>query len=338
MNWPSHFEVERKKKKKLLLMKEVFECLNGSCLSKDLICALQSKLKRQSSVNLVEPLTKTSILRLDRPVVLNQEMFCVAQLSLEALMNAGAVCNVWERSERLGVLERVAVKLSPDMRPSNGISRVFMDIQGLSKTVSASGEALLNGFDIFDEGEVLSFGSTFTPHHVEDYCLQNIATLQRVHDCPTDSFKVWFVTSTANATNGQKLRRSHDQRIGTDLVESADYVLVQLEGQTVYLPPLTYHAVLTGYSVTCKERFALLSGTCFADTRNGSLWRDCLPVWVRNHQTGYRHGSKKSVLKNYVKFLDKEENGRRRPTKKRKTKTLSIRAKRAAQKRWEKVK
>ncbi len=69
--------------------------------------------------------------------------------------------------------------------------------------------------------------------------------------------------------------------------------------------PLAYHAVSTIYSdqVRPEERYTLLCGTFFADVRLGSLWRELISVWMRGHQTGYRHESKKRLLKKYVKFF-----------------------------------
>jgi hypothetical protein len=117
--------------------------------------------------------------------------------------------------------------------------------------------ALLDGLDIFDEGALLSIGSTFKAYHVEDYCLQNVATLQRVHKDASDACKMCFITT--DPVKGQNLRRAHYRNVCMEVIDGADYVIVQEEGQTVYVPPLAYHAVLTLYSerVPPKERFTL---------------------------------------------------------------------------------
>jgi hypothetical protein len=87
-----------------------------------------------------------------------------------------------------------------------------------------------------------------------------------------------------------------------EVIEGADYVIVQEEGQTIYVPPLAYHAVLTVYSenaVAVEEHFTLLCGTFFADVRRGSVWRESISAWMRGHQTGVQHGKcEKHVEKN----------------------------------------
>jgi hypothetical protein len=110
---------------------------------------------------------------------------------------------------------------------------------------------------------------------------------------------------------------------------------VQLEGETIYIPPLLYHAVLTCYShrVPTHDRYTVLSGILFADVREGSLWRKCLPMWVQNHQTGHRHGDKSAVNKKYEKFFD--DRVEKRPSKKQKR---SSKAAHASLARWKKVK
>jgi hypothetical protein len=101
-----------------------------------------------------------------------------------------------------------------------------------------------------------------------------------------------------------------------EVIEGADYVVVQEEGQTVYVPPLAHHAVFTLYSekVSPEERFTLLCGTFFADVRRCSLWRESISLWMRSHQTGFQHGNKKSVLKKYAKYV-KSPAVRRGPSK-----------------------
>jgi hypothetical protein len=47
---------------------------------------------------------------------------------------------------------------------------------------------------------------------------------------------------------GQDLQRAHYREVCMEVIEGADYVIVQEEGQTIYVPPLAYHAVLTVYS------------------------------------------------------------------------------------------
>jgi hypothetical protein len=117
-----------------------------------------------------------------------------------------------------------------------------------------------------------------------------------------------------------------------EVIDGADYVVVQEEGQTVYVPPLAYHAVLTLYSETVpsEERFTLLCGTFFADVRRDSLWRESISLWMRSHQTGFQHGDKKSVLKKYAKYV-KSPAVRRRRSKRQRGKE---RASKAVRKRW----
>jgi hypothetical protein len=195
---------------------------------------------------------------------------------------------------------------------------------------SEAAVALLDGLDIFDEGALVSIGSTFTAYHVEDYCLQNVATLQRVHEKGSDACKVWFITT--DPVKGQNLRRAHYRNVCMEVIDGADYVIVQEEGQTVYVPPLAYHAVLTLYSETVpsEERFTLLCGTFFADVRRCSLWRESISLWMRSHQTGFEHGNKKSVLKKYVKYV-KSPAVTRKPSKRVRGKN---RASNAVRKRW----
>jgi hypothetical protein len=79
-----------------------------------------------------------------------------------------------------------------------------------------------------------------------------------------------------------------------------------------------------------EERFTLLCGTFFADVRRDSLWRESISLWMRNHQTGFQHGNKKSVLKKYAKYV-KSPAIRRRRLKRLRGKD---RASKAVRKRW----
>jgi hypothetical protein len=282
-------------------------------------------------------LTKKSLLRLDKPVLLPHELFTAgaAERALDALKATNAPCCVWKPSDRYRTLQRRESSLATELAASattdseRGPRNIF-EIQGLSVKVSDEAATLLDGLDIFDEGALLSMGSTFTPFHVEDYCLQNVATLQRVHKNANDACKVWFITT--DPIKGQDLRRAHYREVCMEVIEGADYVVVQQEGQTIYVPPLAYHAVLTlcSENVAVEERFTLLCGTFFADVRRDSLWRESISTWMRGHQTGVQHGSNKSVLKKYAKYV-KSPAIRRRVSKRERR---SEKASKAIAKRW----
>jgi hypothetical protein len=239
---------------------------------------------------------------------------------------------VWKPSDRYRTLQRcestVATELVAFAFTNNerGTRSVF-EIQGLDVKVSDEAVTLLDGFDIFDEGACLSMGSTFTPFHVEDYCLQNVATLQRVHKNASDACKVWFITT--DPIKGQDLCRAHYREVCMEVVEGANYVIVHEEGQTIYVP----HAVLTVYSenvVASEEHFTLLCGTFFADVRLGSVWRELIPTWMRGHQTGVQHGDKRSVLKKYAKYVKSPAIGRGVSKRQR----MRGKASKAIRKRW----
>jgi hypothetical protein len=177
---------------------------------------------------------------------------------------------------------------------------------------------------------MLTLGSTFTQFHVEDYALQNICTLQRIHKKGSDAFKIWFITT--DPTKGQALRRAQYHTMCLDVIQGAEFVLVQQKGQTIYVPPLAYHAVLTVYStsVSSNDQYVLLCGTFFADLRAKSIWRESISLWMNNHQTGYRHGSSQCLLEKYVKFAT-NQTSTKRPSKKQKRKE---KASEAAIMRW----
>jgi hypothetical protein len=244
---------------------------------------------------------------------------------------ADVECSVWKPNERSGALQSSSSRLSDELRLDRCRPRAIFEIQDIDVHVSDDGAALLNGFDIFDEGAVLSLGATFTPYHVEDYCLQNIATLQRSHKNASDACKIWFIVTDAK---GQNLRRMQYRSVCVAMVESADYVLVQQEGQTIYVPPLAYHAVLTAYaaSVPRDEQYALLCGTFFADLRKASLWRKSISQWARTHQTGYRHGSDDCLHEKYLKYVQ-DSSRSKRPSKKQKRRSKASNASKA---RWNK--
>jgi hypothetical protein len=210
------------------------------------------------------------------------------------------------------------------------LPRSTFEVQGLNVKASDDAAAFLDGLDIFDEGALLSIGSTFKACHVEDYCLQNVATLQRVHEKASDACKVWFITT--DPVKGQNLRRAHYRNVCMEVIDGADYVVVQEEGQTVYVPPLAYQAVLTLYSetVTSEERFTLLCGTFFADVKRDSLWRESISSWMRGHQTGFRHESSKGLLKKYAKYV-RSPAVKRRPSKRQRRKEKGSNA---IRKRW----
>jgi hypothetical protein len=309
------------------------EALSG--LSDELLTTI---LRRQQQVQ-DDPLllTRKRLLRLNEPVLLPQELFTAAERTLDTLKATDAPCCVWKpRSDRYGTLHRCESKLSTELatgtanKNRRADSRSIFEIQGLNVKVSGMAAALLEGLDIFDEGALLSMGSTFTEYHVEDYCLQNVVTLQRVHKEASDVCKVWFITT--DPVKGQNLRRAHYRNVCMDVIDGADYVVVQEEGQTVYVPPLAYHAVLTLYSenIPPEERFTLLCGTFFADVRLGSVWRESISLWMRSHQTGFQHGNKKSVLKKYAKYV-KSPAVRRGRSKRQRGKE---RASKAVRKRW----
>jgi hypothetical protein len=303
-------------------------------LAEELKAAIRRKQAKHDP--LLAALTKKSLLRLDKPVLLSQqELFTVAaaECTLDAMKASSAPCCVWKPSARYSTLQRCESTLAAELANTNDNKgpRSIFEIQGLSVKVSDEAVALLDGLDIFDEGALLSMGSTFTPFHVEDYCLQNMATLQRVHKNASDACKVWFITT--DPIKGQDLRRAHYREVCMEVIEGADYVIVQQEGQTIYVPPLAYHAVLTVYSenvVAVEERFTLLCGTFFADVRRGSLWRESISTWMRGHQTGVQHGDKKSVLKKYAKYV-KSPAVRRGRSKRQRGKE---RASKAIAKRW----
>ncbi len=299
-------------------------------VAEDIKAAIHRKLEQQRDVSLSEPLTKSSLLRLGKPVLLEQEIFAATERTLDSLKATNARCSVWEASERYNVLQRRRSRLSKELcdTSSSSAPRGIFEIQNL--TIDVSDEALLDGFDIFDEGALLSLGSTFTPYHVEDYCLQNLATLQRVHKHASDACKIWFITT--DPIKGQNLRRAQYHNLCLEMIEGADYVIVQQEGQTIYVPPLAYHAVLTVYSenVKCEGRYTLLCGTFFADVREGSLWRDCISLWMRNHQTGHRHGSTKSLLRKYVKYVEDPVRAKRLSKRQKRKERASF----AVRKRW----
>ena len=120
---------------------------------------------------------------------------------------------------------------------------------------------------------------------------KTLANFQTLQHCGTTSvFKIWFIVVDPN--RGQLLRQSQDHVVSERIISECDYILVQQPGQTVYLPPLVYHAVLTCYgsNVEPRNQFTMLAGIFFADTRPGSVWRERLPVWSKYHHTGHRHG------------------------------------------------
>ncbi len=118
------------------------------------------------------------------------------------------------------------------------------------------------------------------------------------------------------------------------MIAESGVVLVQQEGETVFLPPLTYHSVFTGYpaSSAAAACMAISSGVWLADDTEGSHWRTCLNSWVQSHQTGHRHGTEAAVHKQFAKFLtpahDREP---RKPSKRQKRKA---KGKKAMKARW----
>ncbi len=303
-------------------------CLDDANMDDALKDAIKQKLSARKNSCSNRVLSKRDLYgALSEAVVLDDELFVVKDTSMDGLKRTEATCAVWRQNGRSGVLQRQEeVKLADALHewnksPPHGL----FDIDGLDRTVSSAAERLLEGFDFVDEGELISLRETFTQYHVEDSAMANLQTLQRVHDRPGDAFKVWIFTKN------QTQRRLQFKTPSVEMIEKADYVLLQLEGQTMYVPPLLYHAVLTCYSknVVAEDRFTVLSGRFFADTREGSLWRMSLPVWVQNHHTGYRHGSKESVFKRFAQFLDVK--GEKRPSKKQKR---SLKAQKASFARW----
>ena len=315
-----------------------YRCVATSVLPSELKNAVLSRLREQGdSVFVARPWTKEDLLRLNKPGIFPHEMFTAAERTLQALRNSDAPCSVWEASDRYGVLTRCPSSLAKELgekKLSLSRPRGVFDIQNLNVTMAHVAEELLDGFDIFDEGALLSLGSTFTSFHVEDYCLQTMSTLQRVHSRAADACKIWFVTT--DPVKGQNMRRAQYHCLCLSVIECADYILVQQEGQTIYIPPLAYHAVQTVYSetVVTEERFSLLCGTLFADLRKESLWRGNVSLWMRNHQTGHRHGSTKCLLKKYVKYVEDPVISKR-PSKKQKRKE---KAASASATRWNKIK
>lgn len=198
------------------------KCIVASHLPQELRDAIVGKLQTQETLLHDGELTKGAVFDLAKPVLLSHQVFTAAEPTLPVLKATDAACCVWKPCERSGVLQRCPSRLSEELRLERCRPRAVFEIQDLDVDVSSDGAALLNGFDIFDEGAVLSLGA---PYHVEDYCLQNITTLQQSHKNASDACKVWFIVT--DPVKGQHLRRAQHHSVCAALVESADYVLVQ---------------------------------------------------------------------------------------------------------------
>jgi hypothetical protein len=141
----------------------------------------------------------------------------------------------------------------------------IFDICGLSRKVTKKMHDFCHGdCDVYEDGAVISVGQTLTKYHVEDLALANVQTLQRVHTSEGEAaFKVWFIA--CNPSRGLKLKRANEHSVSPRLVRDAEFIVIQREGDTIYLPPLAYHAVVTAYStnVSPSMRYTLLSGDLF---------------------------------------------------------------------------
>jgi hypothetical protein len=253
---------------------------------------LIGKLKAQGSKFKVSSndIDQRLVFKHTAPLLIAEELFKVkGGASLQRLRRQKQLtCGEWIPSSRGGNLIKHTRPLHEVLCEDRITKRDNMtpsfspfDIMGVQANVSPCAERVLNGLDIFDEGALITFGSLFTRYHVEDYGMANFQTLQRTKG---HSFKVWFIIT--DPVRGQSIQRGRDHVVSERLVDSADCILLQREGETVYLPPLTYHAVITGYAcnLPLKDCYTLLSGRLFADVREGSLWRNCLNTWVQNHQ------------------------------------------------------
>lgn len=297
--------------------------------------AIHRKLQDASFRVSVKDVTQQVLFNQETPLLISEELFTVHPLEISDLERKKLQCVEWQPSERTGVLakhKRALRNVLNEKRDWLEHPFALYDFVGLDADTSQAASRLLDSLDVFDEGAVMSFGSTFTRYHVEDYAMANLQTLQRRQG---NSFKAWFIV--VDPVRGQQLRRAQDHVVSERLVESADYIIIQREGETIYVPPLAYHAVLTAYhrDIPVKDRYTVLSGTLFADTRSGSLWRKRLVVWAQNHQTGHRHSggqNRDAVYRGYAKYLDVPTT-KRRPSKQQRKKD---KAAKASNSRWSK--
>lgn len=275
-------------------------CIEGSSLSTELKEAILSKLENQENV-VVEHADlshwQRTMLRMNKPAVFPEEFFVVKQTTMVSLKKKKkATCAVWVPNERTERLQQQSLPLPQALDKYLDVPYAIYDICGLDWQNLDMAKHLLQDCDIFDESSVLSVGETYTRYHVEDHALENFQTLQRVHKNSGEAFKIWFFS--IDPDRGQSLRRAQDHMVSERLVHDADYVIVQLEGQTMFIPPLVYHAVVTAYAahVPAEKQYTLMSGTLFADIREGSLYLERLRIWVQKHQTGHRHGLNVAAL------------------------------------------
>lgn len=132
----------------------------------------------------------------------------------------------------------------------------------------------------------------------------------------------------ARANTGQQWRRAQDHQISERLVHNAER-----EGDTLYVPPLWYHAVVTVFadSVSANAQFSAACSILFADVTAGYLWRERVRDWVQAHHTGARHGVVSKVHRKYQKFLSPT-----RKVGKPKKRVPASKASKAAKARWSK--
>jgi hypothetical protein len=202
---------------------------------------------------------------------------------------------------------------------------IFFDAERLkSKPLFDEGCVFSDGVDVWSEGCIINRGPTLTRWHVEDQCLATLCTLAPIHG-KRGCFKVWCL---ARPTTGQQARRAVSSN-WLECLEHAETVIVQREGDSVYIPPLHYHTVQTFFCqhVEATLRFSVLCGVGLADTREGSIWRRRIAAWAANHHTGHSHGSMDAVREDYRQFVKKPK-----PPTSRKRNRFS----RAVSARWEK--
>ena len=308
-----------------------FEALQCADLAPDIVAAVWPRLFEG---RLGERLTQAH-LEGEEPLVSSEELVVLtASGSVGELVGtfADAEGTVWRRDDRTRAMQKRALTLQrawDEAQEATSEPFALFDLEALESAPTARGRELLSDFHCVDAGLMITFGSTFTPHHVEDYAMANIATL-----APTGSgaMKIWLVER--NPTRGIEFKRALYRELTAELVKEADVVLFQMEGDTVMIPALAYHAVYTLYPTKTRreDRQAILTGVFYADTSEGSVWRERLLEWDKRHQTGYRHGSGRAVHEVFQPFLERGET-KARPRKKLRAKE---KARLAVSKRWAK--
>lgn len=293
--------------------------LRGSTLPIDMQDAVLARVAMQKCLVWQDgQFTRNAVHGLREPVVLQSEQFTLHNVSLESMGTATG--HIYCRNAR-GAMEQAEAQVGEIVKQAWGDNKPCMamgifDICGLTRDVTPKMRNFFRReFDVYDDGAVISLGQTFTKYHVEDLALANIQTLQRVHRSRDAAFKIWFIETSP--ARGLMLKRANEHTMSPRLARDAEFIVIQREGDTIYLPPLCYHAVVTAYGnrVPLRDQYAVLSGTFFADLREGSVWRERLPLWLESHHTGRRHGS---IEVRYAQYLpSKGQRSERRPSKKR---------------------